>query len=122
MRVLEGQEVIAQRLMVADASSLDAQSGLRELDSSLSSSSLLESAIEEDPIIKQFAFESDLESSRVYQRSNWRDDGTFSIDTTSVLDTGRSLLSGLSLGDVSNISVIAIPIYAKDINNKQIPV
>ena len=81
MRVLEGQELIAQRLMVADAPSLDAQSGLRELDSSFSSSSLLESAIEEDPIIKQFAFESDLESSRVYQRSNWRDEGTFSVNT-----------------------------------------
>ena len=37
-----------------------------------------------------------------------------------MLDTGRYLLSGLSLGDVSKISVIAIPIYAKDINNKQI--
>ena len=120
MRVLEGQELIAQRLMVVDAPSLDAQSGLRELDSLLSSSSLLESATEEDPIIKQFAFESDLESSRVYQRSNWRDGRTFSVNTTSVLTTGRSLLSGLSLGDVSNISVVAIPIYAEDITNKLI--
>ena len=106
--------------MIADTPFLNAQSGLRELDSSLSSSSLLESVIEEDPIMKQFAYESDLKSSRVYQRSNWQDDGTFSVNTTSPLTTGRSLLSGLSLGDVSNISIIAIPIYAEDTTNKHI--
>ena len=63
-----------------------------------------------------FAFEEDLFASRVYRKpplSNYRD----SLVTSDARTTAWSILSGISLTDVSNISVLAVPIYAYEISN-----
>lgn len=65
----------------------------------------------------RFDFEDDLETSRPYQRvPDWSvEDMSF---RSSVLDPrALSLLSKCSLGDVSSMSVIALPIYLKDFSN-----
>lgn len=65
-------------------------------------------------------FQSDLESSRVYRRAQR---GTLDASSrNSIIGAGSftgSVFSGLSLGDISIMSVIAIPVYAKDLSNPQ---
>ena len=68
---------------------------------------------------RKFVFEELLMNSRVYR--NMAFDGT---DTFSVLSSaGRtgtwSMLSGLSLSQMSNIAILALPIYASDLENKE---
>ena len=63
-----------------------------------------------------FSFESDLETSRPYRRAR-RDTMDFSFRSSIAQSNALSLISGLSLSDVSNMSVIALPIYADDIRN-----
>ncbi|KAF2801315.1 uncharacterized protein BDZ99DRAFT_483808 [Mytilinidion resinicola] len=68
--------------------------------------------------IIRFAFESDLETSRVYRNAQSSHcDASFA---SSVARTNAwSIFSGLSLADVSVISVIALPVYSVDIENRQ---
>ena len=63
-----------------------------------------------------FAFEEDLFASRVYRKPLFSQSGD-SIVTSAVRTTAWSLLSGISLTDVSDISVLAVPIYAHEISN-----
>ena len=63
-----------------------------------------------------FAFEEDLFASCVYRKplfSNSRE----SLMTSAARTTSSSILSALSLTDVSNISILAIPIYSHEISN-----
>ena len=63
-----------------------------------------------------FAFEEDLFASCVYRKplySNSRE----SLATSAARTTSSSILSALSLTDVSNISILAIPIYSHEISN-----
>ncbi|EXK77075.1 hypothetical protein FOQG_18204 [Fusarium oxysporum f. sp. raphani 54005] len=68
--------------------------------------------------VSKFDFEDDLESSRVYRRAQ-RDTVDFSFRSSIARSRNWSVLSGLSLGDVSAISVIALPIYPTDLTNAQ---
>lgn len=63
-------------------------------------------------------FRTELDNSRVYRRAN-RAESLFSFSTSVVHSTAWSVFSGLSLADVSVISVIALPLYAPDIQNSQ---
>ena len=66
--------------------------------------------------VKRFAFEEDLRKSRVYNRARRR----VSLDSwqsSTAPSLGWSCLSDMSLANVSNISVIALPIAAKDLTN-----
>ena len=63
-----------------------------------------------------FAFEEDLLASRVYRKPLFSKSGE-SFVTSAVRTTAWSILSGISLTDVSNISVLAVPIYAHEISN-----
>uniref|UniRef100_A0A0B7KN66 Cdc24/Scd1 N-terminal domain-containing protein n=1 Tax=Bionectria ochroleuca TaxID=29856 RepID=A0A0B7KN66_BIOOC len=63
-----------------------------------------------------FDFEADLESSRVYGRAK-RTSMDFSFRSSKARSTVGSMLSGISLSKVSNISVIALPIFVEDVSN-----
>ena len=63
-----------------------------------------------------FAFEEDLFASRVYRKPLFSDSGE-SLVTSAARTTSSSVLSALSLTDVSNISILAIPIYSHEISN-----
>lgn len=60
----------------------------------------------------EFAFEKDLKSSRVYRRAK-RD----TIDSSVARTHTWSIFSGISLSNISEISVLALPLYAEDISN-----
>ena len=63
-----------------------------------------------------FAFEEDLFASRVY-RKPLLSDSEESLITSAARTTSSSVLSALSLTDVSNISILAVPIYSHEISN-----
>ncbi len=63
-----------------------------------------------------FNFEIDLETSRPYRRAR-RDTMDFSFRSSVAHSNAWSVFSGLSLSDVSIMSVIALPIYADEIGN-----
>jgi hypothetical protein len=66
----------------------------------------------------RFAFENDLETSRVYKRTqHYSSDVSFT--SSAVRTHAWSIFSGLSLADVSVISAIALPLYSCDISNSQ---
>ncbi|KAK4160643.1 hypothetical protein QBC43DRAFT_303568 [Cladorrhinum sp. PSN259] len=67
---------------------------------------------------QQRPFEWDLELSRVYRRAqNTRNSMDFSFRSSIARTNAWSIFSGLSLGDISVLSVIALPIYADDLQN-----
>lgn len=64
-----------------------------------------------------FSFEEDLFASRVYRRPLFSDSG-LSLVTSAARTTASSILSALSLTDVSNISILAVPVCADKISNQ----
>ena len=65
-----------------------------------------------------FGFEDDLQTSRVYQRIASKRSMS-SLPSSAVRSLGWSFLSGVSLAEISNISVISLPISMKDLWNPQ---
>ena len=65
-----------------------------------------------------FAFEEDLLASRVYRKPLYSNSGE-SLVTSAARSTALSVLSALSLSDISNISILAVPIYAHEISNSR---
>ncbi|KAE9363391.1 hypothetical protein N431DRAFT_475544 [Stipitochalara longipes BDJ] len=72
----------------------------------------------EDIAVSSFDFEDDLETSRVYRRAV-RDTMDFSFRSSNIHTNTWSIFSGLSLSDISVLSVIALPLYPEDIDNAQ---
>lgn len=64
------------------------------------------------------AFEEALDASKVYKRTLYNSSQS-SIISNAAHSTASSVLSGLSLGDVSVIAVFALPLYPSDIKNNQ---
>ncbi|KAK0749111.1 hypothetical protein B0T18DRAFT_364327 [Schizothecium vesticola] len=64
------------------------------------------------------SFEKDLIASRVYRRIR-RDTMDFSMRSSVARSNGWSIFSGMSLSDISEISVLALPIIPSDITNPQ---
>lgn len=64
------------------------------------------------------SFEKDLIASRVYRRIK-RDTMDFSMRSSVARSNGWSVFSGMSLSDISEISVLALPIRPSDITNPQ---
>lgn len=62
------------------------------------------------------AFEEGLLASRVYRRPLFSNSGE-SLVTSAARTTASSILSALSLTDISNISILAVPVYAHEISN-----
>ena len=70
-----------------------------------------------------FAFEEDLSKSWVYQRSLIRGPRTFSIATSKRLTQvtqSWSILSGISLSQISNIAVQSLPIFQDDLKDNHL--
>ena len=65
-----------------------------------------------------FAFEEDLLASRVYRKPLYSASRE-SLVTSAARTTASSVLSALSLTDISNISILAVPIYAHEISNSR---
>ena len=68
---------------------------------------------------KGFAFEELLKDSRAYRNAVHDDSDAFSVATSAGRTATWSMLSGLSLSEMSSIGILAIPIYASDIANKE---
>jgi hypothetical protein len=69
-------------------------------------------------IVFHSAFENDLNDSRVYKRTQpYECDVSFTSST--VRSHSWSVFSGLSLSQISSISVIALPVYSHEISNKE---
>jgi len=66
-----------------------------------------------------FAFEELLMNSRVYRNAARDSSDAFSIITSAGRTASWSMLSGLSLSEISHIAILALPIYAADITNKE---
>ena len=64
-----------------------------------------------------FAFEEELFASCVYRKPLFSDSRP-SLVTSAARTTASSVLSALSLTDISNISILAVPIYADEISNQ----
>lgn len=63
-----------------------------------------------------FTFDPDLKASRVYMRVRSRD-SNISCSSSVVPSMGLSFLSGLSLADISNISMLSLPISCNELWN-----
>lgn len=71
-----------------------------------------------DSTLSKFDFEGDLESSGVYRRAQ-RDTVDFSFRSSIARSNAWSALSCFSLGDISAISIIGLPVVPEDITNAQ---
>ena len=80
------------------------------------SESTLEPAEASNISIKRFTFEQDLRTSWVYKRA-MRRESCESLWSSSAPSFGWSCLSETSLADISNISVISLPIVANELSN-----
>jgi hypothetical protein len=67
-----------------------------------------------------FLFEEELNGTWVYQRAARKMDGSSSIISSAGRTASWSMLTGLSLSDISNIAVLALPIYAEEISNREL--
>lgn len=68
--------------------------------------------------IQRFTFDEDLESSRAYKRAK-HDSCDHSFVSSTIRTSAWSIFSGLSLADISVVSVVALPLYPGDIKNKE---
>jgi hypothetical protein len=66
-----------------------------------------------------FAFEELLMNSRAYRNAAHNNIDTFSVVSSAGRTASWSMLSGLSLSEMSNIAILAMPIYVSDISNKE---
>ena len=69
--------------------------------------------------IRVFAFEELLMSSRAYRNVSRDGEDCFSVLSSAGRTASWSMLSGLSLSEISHIAILAIPIYAGDISNTE---
>lgn len=68
---------------------------------------------------KGFAFEELLVNSRAYRNAAHNNEEAFSVMSSAGRTATWSMLSGLSLSEMSNIAILAIPVYATDLNDKE---
>ncbi|KAH7116422.1 hypothetical protein EDB81DRAFT_862150 [Dactylonectria macrodidyma] len=66
----------------------------------------------------EFEFERDLKASHVYRQAK-KDTMDFSVRSSVARTHAWSIFSGISLSNISEISVLALPLYAEDIANPQ---
>jgi hypothetical protein len=132
VRVLESNAVLAERmsnLESSQASSVDIRRDY-EIASVLSEETIKGPDTDSsDPNLRldtnryipvAHAFEEDLSKSWVYQRSIARGPRTFSIATSARLSQSWSMMSGVSLSNISNIAVQALPIYPDDLKGNHL--
>jgi hypothetical protein len=64
----------------------------------------------------KFSFDHDLKASRVYRRISFRS-SQLSLPTIDALSASWSMLSGLSMSQISNVSVLALPLTPDELSN-----
>ncbi|KAF4472476.1 interferon-regulated resistance GTP-binding [Fusarium albosuccineum] len=117
--LLESNHDLSRRIMGIE-SSFDTMSQRR---ASLQLTASIDSSEPHTPPPKraslfEFDFERDLKSSRVYRRAK-RDTMDYSVRSSIARTHAWSSLSGISLGEISHIAVLSLPLYAEDIANPQ---
>ncbi|KAL2672810.1 hypothetical protein Neosp_013526 [[Neocosmospora] mangrovei] len=116
---LDVQTIISKRMSLMSVSGTGPQSSSSvETQSNLTDTSTQPTSQGSDLDLSKFDFEDDLESSRVYRRAQ-RDTMDFSFRSSIAPSNIWSVFSGLSLGDISIMSVIALPVYQEDITNAE---
>ena len=92
------------------------------LDDNISTRSHIYGMASQLPITRtmsfSYTFEKDLQTSPVYSRTN-RKHSMLSLPSSAARTTGWSVFSGISLSEVSNLSVFALPISVYELYNKQ---
>ncbi|MCJ1247822.1 hypothetical protein MMC30_005037 [Trapelia coarctata] len=111
-QILKSNQIIEERLQ-----SLEIGSSVRLESSGAAQPGRFSGEIQRNA--QGFAFEEELNQSWVYKRSLGDDDGSLSVISAAGRTASWSMLSGLSLSDISNLSVLALPIYAEDIVNRE---
>ncbi|KAL6355238.1 hypothetical protein LRP88_11487 [Fusarium phalaenopsidis] len=116
---LDVQTIVSKRMSLMSVSGTGPLSSSSvETQSALTDTSTQPTSQGSDLDLSKFDFEDDLESSRVYRRAQ-RDTMDFSFRSSIAPSNIWSVFSGLSLGDISIISVIALPVYQEDITNAE---
>ena len=123
-QVLRSNELLQERLNSIELGSSigkDSVTNLEATQARLPSDGFRQSAngVADSTNFGYTAFEYELNNSRVYRRSRKTNDRTLSIVSTAGRTASWSILSGLSISDISNLSVLAIPIHAEDILNPE---
>jgi cell division control protein 24 len=110
--------------IISTSDPIDLKASQAQPPSSVGTTAELSSNISKSPIgegmdmTSSFDFETDLELSRVYRQAQ-RDNMDFSFRISVAENNAWSIFSGLSLGQISTIAVIALPVYPEDIANPQ---
>ena len=107
----------ASKSCLTSRSSLDTTS-FRATLPDLAENLLVRSQLSISSAESRLVFEQDLKQSRVYRRAK-RVSLDVSMRSSVDRSHGWSIFTGLSLGKISNISVLALPIHARDIPNLQ---
>ncbi|KAG4253113.1 hypothetical protein FPRO03_07073 [Fusarium proliferatum] len=112
---LDDQTIISRRMNILSLRASPSKNTSQQLTTQLPATP---NGTETSLIISKFDFEDDLESSRVYRRAV-RESMDFSFRSSITRSHNWSVFSGLSLSDISIISVIALPVYQDDITNAE---
>lgn len=112
---LETQTIATQRRSILSLSGRPSRQ-LQEQEHAALNAPKSPLSINTDSSLSKSDFEDDLESSRVYRRAQ-RDTMDFSFRSSIARSNAWSVFSGLSLSDISIISVIGLPVLPKDITN-----
>lgn len=116
---LDVQTIVSKRMSLMSVSGTGTLSGSSvETQTTLTDTSTQPTSQGSDLDSSRFDFEEDLESSRAYRRAQ-RDTMDFSFRSSIAPSNIWSIYSGLSLGDISIMSVIALPVYQEDITNSE---
>ncbi|KAF5708427.1 Rho guanine nucleotide exchange factor scd1 [Fusarium mundagurra] len=110
---LDDQTIISRRMSILSLSASPSQNTSQQSTAESPATSI---STETSLSISKFDFEDDLESSRVYRRAV-RETMDFSFRSSIARSHNWSVFSGLSLGDISIMSVIALPVHQGDISN-----
>jgi len=112
---LDAQTIISRRMSILSLSASPSQNTSQQSTAESPATSI---STDTSLAISKFDFEDDLESSRVYRRAV-RETMDFSFRSSIARSHNWSVFSGLSLGDISIMSVIALPVYQDDITNAE---
>ncbi|EWG47694.1 hypothetical protein FVEG_07748 [Fusarium verticillioides 7600] len=112
---LDSQTIISRRMSIISLSASPSRNASQQLTAESPATSI---ATENSLAISKFDFEEDLESSRVYRRAV-RETMDYSFRSSIAGSHSWSVFSGLSLGDISIMPVIALPVYQDDITNAE---
>lgn len=112
---LDARTIISRRMSIFSLSASPSRNTSRQLIAESPATSIITNA---SLAVSKFDFEDDLELSRVYRRAV-RETMDFSFRSSIARSHNWSVFSGLSLGDISILSVIALPLYQGDITNAE---